>query len=78
MCAFCPVLCPLLPTLLILENRLNIVFGDGGDGDGDNGGWHHRARLRPSPATGLVGLKENVYVAEFFRMSGILPFTSER
>ncbi|CAN0452460.1 unnamed protein product, partial [Ascophyllum nodosum] len=26
-----------------------------------------RARLSPSPATGLVGLKENVYIADFFQ-----------
>eukprot|EP00903_Cladosiphon_okamuranus_P014222 g13213.t1 len=36
-----------------------------------------RARLSPSPATGLIGLKENVYIGEFFRTLGFLPITSE-
>eukprot|EP00752_Nemacystus_decipiens_P005075 g4606.t1 len=36
-----------------------------------------RARLGPSPATGLIGLRENGYIAEFFRTMGFLPFTNE-
>lgn len=38
----------------------------------------NRARLSPSPATGLIGLRENVYIAEYFRTIGFVPFTNER
>lgn len=56
----------------------------GGDGDDDGAGNYGtgetpiRARLSPSPATGLVGLRENVFIGEFFSMMGFLPFTTER
>ncbi|CAM9279340.1 unnamed protein product, partial [Ectocarpus sp. 8 AP-2014] len=36
-----------------------------------------RARLSPSPATGLIGLKENAYIGDFFQTMGFLPITSE-
>eukprot|EP00903_Cladosiphon_okamuranus_P014223 g13214.t1 len=36
-----------------------------------------RACLTPSPATGLIGLRENAYIADFFRTLGFLPFVSE-
>lgn len=36
------------------------------------------ARLSPSPATGLIGLKENAYIGDFFETMGFLPITSER
>eukprot|EP00752_Nemacystus_decipiens_P005072 g4603.t1 len=36
-----------------------------------------RARLSPSRATGLIGLKENAYIADYFRKIGFVPFTTE-
>lgn len=42
------------------------------------GGTHIRARLSPSLATGLVGLRENAYIGDFFNTMGFLPFTTER
>lgn len=41
-------------------------------------GTNNRARLSTSPATGLIGLRENVYIADFFRTIGFVPITSER
>ena len=36
-----------------------------------------RARMAPSPATGLVGLEENVYVADFFDRLGFFPIANQ-
>ncbi|CAM9553176.1 unnamed protein product [Scytosiphon promiscuus] len=40
-------------------------------------GWK-RIRLSPSPATGLVGTKENAFLGSFFSCLGFLPLTHER
>lgn len=37
-----------------------------------------RARMKPSTATGLVGMEENYYVADFFDRLGFFPMASER
>lgn len=37
-----------------------------------------RCRLSASPATGLVGMEENVLLSDFFLCFGILPLASER
>ncbi|CAM9560265.1 unnamed protein product [Scytosiphon promiscuus] len=58
---------------------------DGNGGGGGGGGVLvstamaplKRPRLSPSPATGLIGLRENVYIGDFFQTMGFLPFTSE-
>ncbi|CAM9748894.1 unnamed protein product [Scytosiphon promiscuus] len=36
-----------------------------------------RCRLSPSPATGLVGLQENVFLSDFFGCLGFLPLATE-
>ncbi|CAM9640330.1 unnamed protein product [Laminaria digitata] len=36
-----------------------------------------RCRLRPSPATGLVGMQENMFLSDYFDCVGFLPFTSQ-
>ncbi|CAN0339839.1 unnamed protein product, partial [Ectocarpus fasciculatus] len=36
-----------------------------------------RCRLSASPATGLVGMQENVFLCDFFGCLGILPLTTE-
>ncbi len=46
--------------------------------DHDTFGTHNRARLSPSAATGLIGMRENVFIEDFFRTMGFLPFTTER
>jgi len=61
--------------LLVLIESIHDV-GDGGVHD--TGGSHIRARLSPSLATGLVGLKENVFIGDFFRTMSFLPVTAER
>lgn len=38
----------------------------------------NRCRLRPSPATGLVGMQENAFLSDFFGCVGFLPLTDER
>lgn len=38
----------------------------------------NRAKMVPSSATGLVGLEENVFVADFFDRLGFFPISSER
>lgn len=35
-------------------------------------------RFSPSPATGLVGMKENAFLSDFFGSLRFLPFTSQR
>lgn len=37
----------------------------------------HRCGLSPSPATGLVGLEENTFLSDYFRV-GFMPFTTQR
>lgn len=37
-----------------------------------------RTRMAPSPATGLVGLEENVFVADFFDRLGFFPMATQR
>ncbi|CAN0429500.1 unnamed protein product, partial [Hapterophycus canaliculatus] len=37
----------------------------------------YRCSLRPSPATGLVGLQENTFLSDFFGCVGFLPLTNE-
>ena len=68
------------PAWLFVLAKTNAGVGgdDGGDGFRGTGGPHIRARLSPSLATGLIGLKENVFIGEFFRTMGFLPFTTER
>lgn len=46
--------------------------------DHDTFATRNRARLSPSAATGLIGMRENVFIEEFFRTMGLLPFTTER
>ncbi|CAN0289684.1 unnamed protein product, partial [Scytosiphon promiscuus] len=36
-----------------------------------------RCRLRASPATGLVGMRENAFLSDFFGCVGFLPLTSQ-
>ncbi|CAM9966701.1 unnamed protein product [Scytosiphon promiscuus] len=36
-----------------------------------------RARLRASPATGLLGMEENVFLCDFFGSIGFMPFTTQ-
>ncbi|CAN0188101.1 unnamed protein product [Scytosiphon promiscuus] len=36
-----------------------------------------RCRLRASPATGLVGMRENAFLSDFFSCVGFLPLTTE-
>lgn len=43
--------------------------------------WHdpgRRPRMKASAATGLVGMEENYYVADFFDRLGFFPMASER
>eukprot|EP00903_Cladosiphon_okamuranus_P015987 g14765.t2 len=37
-----------------------------------------RCRLSASPATGLVGMEENLFLSDFFACLGFLPLTTER
>lgn len=37
-----------------------------------------RCRLSASPATGLVGMKENGFLSDFFSCVGFLPLTTQR
>ena len=37
-----------------------------------------RCRLSASPATGMVGMQENVFLGDFFGCLGILPLATER
>ncbi|CAN0400997.1 unnamed protein product [Scytosiphon promiscuus] len=37
----------------------------------------NRCRLSASPATGLVGMRENAFLSDFFGCNGFLPLTDE-
>ena len=37
-----------------------------------------RCRLSASPATGLLGMQENVFLNDYFGCLGLLPLASER
>ena len=37
-----------------------------------------RCRLSASPATGLVGMQENVFLSNYFECMALLPLTDER
>ena len=65
------LLCALLLTVRVLLPSHNDVMVI-------DRGWHNRACLSPSPAAGLIGFRENVYIADFFRTIGFVPITSER
>ena len=47
--------------------------------------WHdavllclNRCRLSASPATGLVGMRENTFISDFFGCIGFLPLATQR
>ena len=54
--------------------------------DARNQGWtvfnalrvFDRCRLSASPATGLVGMRENTFLCDFFGSVGFLPLASQR
>ncbi|CAM9336970.1 unnamed protein product, partial [Hapterophycus canaliculatus] len=37
----------------------------------------HRLRLRASPATGLVGMQENIFLCDFFGSMGFMPLATQ-